>query len=342
VSVQTEQRLRKLRAELQGIDHKRLLLQLDSLNDRERRLKVRVILYLREIDRRRLYLELGYSSMFSFCVNHLKYSESTAVRRVKAERALGRSKKVLSMLLSGEMTVTGLSKIESICRPGNTEKILKQTAGRSCRELELLRARHNPQEPSPERVKPVFVKTELKVEEEKTGRKITANAGGASSVLEQKYRLEFMVGGYSMKKIDRAKELLSTKYPGGVKLEALFEELLDSYLEKNDPENRETPRDDLETDKSKRTRYIPRKVKDYIYNRDGGRCTFVGSSGRRCSSRWDLQIDHIVPFGKGGDNSPENLRLLCGRHNRLMAEREYGREHMKSSCRGDVSSIPGN
>jgi len=243
------------------------------------------------------------------------------------------------MLLSGEMTVTGLSKIEGICRPDNAEKILEQAAGRSCRELDLLRARHNPQEPAPEKVKPVFVKTELKVNKNsgKSGRKLTANAEGAATVLEEKYRLEFMVGADSMKKINRAKELLSTKYPKGVKLEALFEELLDSYLEENDPERRETGRDDMQTDNSIHTRHIPRKVKDYIYNRDGGRCTFVGRNGRRCSSRWNLQIDHIVPFGKGGDNSPDNLRLLCAKHNRLMAEREYGREHMEKACRQNVS-----
>jgi len=95
------------------------------------------------------------------------------------------------------------------------------------------------------------VKTELKVKESsKSGRKLTANAEGSFSVLEEKYRLEFMVGTDSMNKINGAKELLSAKYPEGVKL--------------------------------------------------------------------------------------ENLRLLCAKHNRLMAEREYGREHMKKACRQDL------
>jgi 5-methylcytosine-specific restriction endonuclease McrA len=63
--------------------------------------------------------------------------------------------------------------------------------------------------------------------------------------------------------------------------------------------------------------------------RDGGKCTFIGQNGRRCGSKWNLQIDHIVPFALGGDNSPDNLRLLCGKHNRLEAERVYGSSHMK-------------
>ncbi|MFO7914859.1 MAG: HNH endonuclease signature motif containing protein, partial [Candidatus Krumholzibacteriales bacterium] len=92
---------------------------------------------------------------------------------------------------------------------------------------------------------------------------------------------------------------------------------------------------DIKSNNLNRTRYIPRKVKDLVYRRDGGRCSFVSKNGRRCNSTWNLQYDHIVPFGKGGDNSPENLRLLCGRHNQLMAEKEYGAVHMKQFRDGE-------
>ena len=77
------------------------------------------------------------------------------------------------------------------------------------------------------------------------------------------------------------------------------------------------------------SRRIPRRVRDEVYARDGGRCTFVSPGGRRCGSTHDLQIDHIVPFARGGDDSPSNLRLLCGRHNRLEAERAYGKAFME-------------
>jgi hypothetical protein len=33
--------------------------------------------------------------------------------------------------------------------------------------------------------------------------------------------------------------------------------------------------------------------------------------------------------GGGGDNSPANLRLLCGKHNRLEAQRAFGEKHME-------------
>jgi hypothetical protein len=35
-----------------------------------------------------------------------------------------------------------------------------------------------------------------------------------------------------------------------------------------------------------------------------------------------------MPFGLGGDHSPENIRLLCRAHNAYMAEQDYGKAKM--------------
>ena len=82
-------------------------------------------------------------------------------------------------------------------------------------------------------------------------------------------------------------------------------------------------------DSGMRSRHIPQAVRDEVYARDGGRCAFIGPGGRRCTETRNLEIDHIVPFGKGGCNDPGNLRLLCRAHNRFAAENEYGRTHME-------------
>ncbi len=84
---------------------------------------------------------------------------------------------------------------------------------------------------------------------------------------------------------------------------------------------------------SSRSRHIPQHIRDEVYLRDGGKCTFVGPDGNRCGSKWKLQIDHIVPFSCGGDHSPGNLRLLCAKHNRLEAERLLGTDLMKKFAR---------
>lgn len=59
----------------------------------------------------------------------------------------------------------------------------------------------------------------------------------------------------------------------------------------------------------KRTRRITQKVKDLVWNRDGGKCV-------ECGSNENLEFDHIIPFSKGGANTYRNIQLLCENCNR--------------------------
>ena len=64
-------------------------------------------------------------------------------------------------------------------------------------------------------------------------------------------------------------------------------------------------------------RAIPAAVKRQVWQRDGGRCTFLDQrTGRRCNSRHLIEIDHILPYALGGGADPGNLRLLCRAHHR--------------------------
>ena len=77
------------------------------------------------------------------------------------------------------------------------------------------------------------------------------------------------------------------------------------------------------------TRHIPDEVRDVVFVRDAGQCTFVAPDGTRCQCRKGLHIDHITPFANDGPLELSNLRLLCGGHNRLMAERTMGMHVMQ-------------
>ncbi len=58
-----------------------LLIETRDLVKTERQITARVLEYLGEIDRRRLWLKEGYSSLFDFCVRFLNYSEGEAALR---------------------------------------------------------------------------------------------------------------------------------------------------------------------------------------------------------------------------------------------------------------------
>jgi len=63
------------------------------------------------------------------------------------------------------------------------------------------------------------------------------------------------------------------------------------------------------------TRMIPTTVKLEVWKRDKGQCVL-------CGSRENLHYDHIIPYSKGGSSSdPENIRLLCARHNLMKRDR---------------------
>jgi 5-methylcytosine-specific restriction endonuclease McrA len=131
-----------------------------------------------------------------------------------------------------------------------------------------------------------------------------------------------------MQLLTRCKELLSGKYPTGMDYNTLILELAKTWLEKNDPVQRAARRERrkskprrVKQDAGETSRYISPAVRDKVYTRDGGRCTYIGSNGKRCNTTWDLEIHHDgTPFAHGGDHSVKNLRLLCAAHNKLVAE----------------------
>ena len=66
-----------------------------------------------------------------------------------------------------------------------------------------------------------------------------------------------------------------------------------------------------------RGRSIPAAVKRQVWERDRSCCSYVDPrNGRRCGSRYLIQIDHVVPYALGGSAALDNLRLLCAAHHR--------------------------
>ena len=177
----------------------------------------------------------------------------------------------------------------------------------------------------------------------------TGNTLQQSETEAQRYEIRCAVSAEVRAKLERTRELLSNKLPLGVVLEDVLDAALECYLEKHAPERRAARRSaraakkvedtgkeedqstlDTSAPSSSSSRHIPVEVKDSVYLRDGGQCSYVSPKGLRCSCRTHLNFDHIVPRAHGGTNCESNIRILCSAHNQLMADKILGEPFMRA------------
>jgi 5-methylcytosine-specific restriction endonuclease McrA len=184
---------------------------------------------------------------------------------------------------------------------------------------------------------------------------------------EQRLLVQFLANEAFMEKLERVRALLSQRL-SDPSFANVFEALMNEFIERHSPEHRKARRDQRKDARWKtrgkrtsressspanaprsaqmscgvrpkrRSRHIPAPVRDEVFARDQGRCTYKGKTGKRCGSTQALQIDHIQPFARGGSNDVSNLRLLCAKHNRLAAEEVYGANVMKRFEPGNRTS----
>ena len=72
---------------VQRVGKGRLLQDFSALVGKDRWNTGDMLLYIGEIDRRKLYLEHAYPSMFAFCTKRFRMSEAVAAKRIRAGRA---------------------------------------------------------------------------------------------------------------------------------------------------------------------------------------------------------------------------------------------------------------
>jgi len=95
--------------QLNHLSDRALLADTKNLAQTERGLLTKVIHHLREIDRRRLYSDLGYGSLFEYAVKELQYSEGQAGRRLQAMRMIKEIPEVERKIASGELNLSNVA-----------------------------------------------------------------------------------------------------------------------------------------------------------------------------------------------------------------------------------------
>ncbi len=329
---------------VRAMSDQELVDNLRRLNKREIVITAEILLHLLELGRRQLYRELGYSSLYGYCVGALKYSPSAAKRRLTAVKCISEYPEIYRMFLKKELSLSTISIIAPVLTQDNKTQLLGQVINKSPIEVEWIVAWYNPKRPIPDRIRPMVVRSFaetnsmdipalLITERIDSGSREPKLNSQEQLQLEERYRIEFSASKEFRDKLERMKELLVP----GTNLEGIFERLMDEYLDRNSPERREArritrqerkTRANQDESKPRESTKLSRRKRDQVFLRDGFSCTYVSPDRVRCNAKTGLHIDHIQPRALGGLHSLENLRLLCGPHNRLAAETELGTKFM--------------
>ena len=207
------------------------------------------------IEKKKLFSDLKYPSLYKYLVKELNYSESEAVIRINAVRLMKRSKKVVKKIAQGSLSLTNASIANQLLDNEKNEKIINKI---------------------------------IDIAENESSRKLKKDA---PEVLDKKRRRTetLRLKEHTIVKFDKLRE----EY-GDLSTYELIEILLEEKLKTP------TAMRQLRS-RSKNSRHIPKAVKTQVYT---GECA-------QCGSKHSLEYDHIKKFSHGGDNSVENIQILC-------------------------------
>src|ERR1700682_2397644 len=112
--------------------------RLADLVRRERHLVVQFVVELAGFAKRGLYRELGYTSLFYYCVRQLGLSKSSAFRRSEVARLLARFPVIADRLADGRLAVRALGEPREVVTEETHAGVLTRAEGKSQEEAQLL------------------------------------------------------------------------------------------------------------------------------------------------------------------------------------------------------------
>ena len=294
----------------------------------EKRITLDLIDHLREIERRMLYAELGYSSLFDFCLRYLGLSEGSTHRRISSMRLIRDVPSVRASVASGRITLSTATTLNSFFqaekrrgkRMTSTDKegVIQQVAGLSKRECDAK----------------LFEISPLSLPREKE-RVISATETEIRFIADQEL----------MQMLGELKGLLAHRLTSGANgeiikcaLAELIAGLKKAKMGNGDGgsvgdntvlavQNPAAGLASVAAVPGLRTG-LPSSLRREVWSRAGGRCEFHTPDHKRCFSRFALEIDHILPVFQGGSGGLDNLRLVCRIHNQHQALSKVGPEVM--------------
>lgn len=324
-------------AECAAMSDEQLTAALAEAVKNERTALISLLVRLGEFYNRDLSLKRGYQSPFDYCTRVLGYSRGAAGRRIAAAKAARQYRSILNLLAKGEITLTAIAMLARFLTPENHWNLLRRASRKSEDEIDRMIAELAPRTAPKDRIRaigngaptipdPAVSPSSVPESSSSIGDLfgLPDNSARESKQIEL-YSVSFAATKETRQMLERAKELLRHRCPEG-KLDDIIKLALSKLLAEIDRDLR-TPskRAGRRSKGGSKGRYIPEAVKQKVWKRDGGCCSFVASDGTRCNARADLQFDHKRAFAMGGSSrDPRNLRVFCGPHNRLVGRATFG------------------
>ena len=137
-----------------------LMNEIESEIRTERRSTAKIVRCLAAIDAQRLYLQLGFSSLYDLVTKRLGYSPSAAMRRIKAARVAIADPSVIAKLESGELNFATIDVLSNFVKEPVLKELAEEFCGRSKEDAEKIVAPLRPVAKSAvrDRVVPVVVR----------------------------------------------------------------------------------------------------------------------------------------------------------------------------------------
>jgi hypothetical protein len=329
----------KNRYRLGGLGNDELLAALPVLVQRGNENTADLLAHLAELDERRLYVDLGFPSLFAYCLEALGLCESAAGRRTTAARVCRRFPEAFARVARGELHLSALCAMNPHLNQENAAELFDACSRKTRRQVEEALAKR-------------FPRPDIKDQ-------IRRLPGGSSldPLSEDHYGVHFTADGEFRALLEKARALTRHQVLAGdlaglmtLGLQALIRETEKKRFavgrrpkahppggsdsrpgtRVSDAAHAEAGGFDQGNARRQRSRHVPAAVARSVYLRDDGQCTFVAQDGTRCGARDFIEIDHIDPFAVGGVTDTQNLRLRCRAHNQQHARKYFGKGYIQA------------
>ena len=306
---------------------------LGSLRDvlrRERGCTIELLLHLAEMERRGLELELGYPTIYLYCLRELRMSSTSAFRRAGAASLLAKYPVAADYLLDGRLCLSTLVALTNVLTPENHLELFNHASAMTEEEVEQLVVAIKAKPELKDSIRAVKVKHMFVAVQTTSGPEVELvplppPPPRIQPVTPERYSVQCTVSKEVYEQLQQVKSSLSHVVPDG-KLEDILAEAFRITLEhcsKRKYAATDAPRTSG-PDVAPDSRTIPAAVRRGVEERDERQCTWVSPDGKRCESTHMLEFHHKEPFARGGAATLDNITLYCRAHNQHQARVDFG------------------